>query len=365
MDRSISVEPFLPGEYIKEEMESREWTQDDLASVLGVTRQTVNRLLSGKSGVTPEMAHLLGAAFGTSANMWMNLQTSYELSKSEHDTKEIERRSAIFDQFPISALVKRKWIAKTKSCDELEKSLSSFLERDCLDSPSRFRVAARKSTGGKDGPQLAWFARVRKLSVVAPASKYKDGIDDCLSDLSHLLHDPKDVAVVPKVLSDHGIRLVVVKHLPKTKIDGVATWVKGEPVVGLSLRYGRIDNFWFTLLHELTHIKYRDEAPVDTEEMFKTDEESNIEIRANDEAASFLVPREKLDSFILRAGPLYYQRRVIQFANANGIHPGIVVGQLQRRGELDYSQLRKLLAPIRDRVIGKAITDGWGNNIQL
>ena len=89
----------------------------------------------------------------------------------------------------------------------------------------------------------------------------------------------------------------------------------------------------------------------------------DIEDRADREAASSLIPTEEIESFIGRVGPLYSTDRVVEFANRIRIHPGIIVGQLQYRGEIGYRAMREHLAKIRDIVISTALTDGWGQTI--
>ena len=71
---------FPPGEFIREELEARGWTQGDLAVILGRPIQIVNGIVNGKKIVTPETAKALGAAFGTSAEFWMKLEATYRLS---------------------------------------------------------------------------------------------------------------------------------------------------------------------------------------------------------------------------------------------------------------------------------------------
>jgi HTH-type transcriptional regulator/antitoxin HigA len=88
-----------------------------------------------------------------------------------------------------------------------------------------------------------------------------------------------------------------------------------------------------------------------------------MERRANEEAASSLVPKVDMDSFVLRVGPLYSKDRINRFANRMKIHPGIIVGQLQRRKEIGYSSNREMLAKIRHFVTPAAVTDGWGHSI--
>jgi len=132
-------------------------------------------------------------------------------------------------------------------------------------------------------------------------------------------------------------------------------------VIALSLRFDRIDNFWFTLLHELDHVRAGD-GSLDSDVGPVTDSTGlpPIEIRANEFAQSELLPLADLERFMAEVSPFYSATAVTAFAASVGLHPGIVVGQLQRRKEVSWSALRKLLAPIREFVIsGGACTDGW------
>jgi len=92
-------------------------------------------------------------------------------------------------------------------------------------------------------------------------------------------------------------------------------------------------------------------------------ETAAVEARADSEAANMLIPREQLNSFITRVGPLYSKDRINRFANRIGIHPGIIVGQLQYRKEIPYSANREMLAQVREIVIQEALTDGWGKTV--
>jgi HTH-type transcriptional regulator/antitoxin HigA len=90
---------------------------------------------------------------------------------------------------------------------------------------------------------------------------------------------------------------------------------------------------------------------------------SDVENRANAEAAEMLIPKEKLQSFIVRTRPFYSTERLIQFANLIKIHPGIIAGQLQHRKEIEWSHHRKMLVKVKDILITGALTDGFGNTI--
>jgi HTH-type transcriptional regulator/antitoxin HigA len=82
-------------------------------------------------------------------------------------------------------------------------------------------------------------------------------------------------------------------------------------------------------------------------------------------ATETLVPKSEMDDFIARVGPLFYTIKIRNFASRIHVHPGIVVGQLQHRGKLDWSQNRELLAKVRQFVFGAALTDGWSRAVPI
>ena len=87
------AEVFSPGVFIREELEARGWTQRDLAAVLGRPLQLVNELVNGKKRLTAERAKQLAAAFGTSPELWLNLENAYRLATSEDADPAITKRA--------------------------------------------------------------------------------------------------------------------------------------------------------------------------------------------------------------------------------------------------------------------------------
>jgi len=84
MTGRIPAEVFPPGDFIREELEAREWTQGDLAEILGRPLQAVNEIVAGKKAITPETAQGLGDAFGTGPELWMNLETLRHKAPGRH-----------------------------------------------------------------------------------------------------------------------------------------------------------------------------------------------------------------------------------------------------------------------------------------
>lgn len=81
MSKFVPVEAFPPGEFLLEELEARRWTQTEFAEMIGRPYRLVNEIVLGKRAVTPETAHDFASALGTSAQLWMNLESAWQLSK--------------------------------------------------------------------------------------------------------------------------------------------------------------------------------------------------------------------------------------------------------------------------------------------
>lgn len=360
-----------PGTYVQEELDERGWTQLDLADILGRPIRLVNEIISGKRAVTPETAQGLAAAFGTSAQLWMNLESAYRLKLAATGNENVSRRAQLFTFAPVRDMQRRGWIKdKIDSNEELERELKRFYGTDLIDQPLVLSVACRR-TATSDGltpSQAAWCVRARQLAAAQVVAKFDAGrLDSLESEIRKLAAFPKDARKLPDVFARYGIRFIVVEPLPGAKIDGAAFWLdEDSPAIAVSMRYDRVDAFWFTVMHECSHVRHVDALSIDTEIVGGGAQEvpvSEIEQRANAEASAALIPPDELESFIRRVGPLYSKPRINQFANVLRIHPGVIVGQLQHRGEVGYHAHREMLVKIRDVVVATALTDGWGKTL--
>jgi len=359
-----------PGEFIEQELEARGWTQRDLADILGRTLATVNEIIRSKRGLTTETAVALGQAFGTGPEIWLQREADYRVSLAGQPDNAIRLRARCYDFAPVKEMERRQWIHPTNTPDELEGELKHFFRVTSLDREPELGVALRAPVGDTLTPsQRAWCFRVLQLAEAVAAAEYReDRMSACMRELRQRAAYPQEAHKVSGVLAAYGVRMVVVEPLAGTKVDGVALWLDNKsPVIGVSIRYDRIDGFWFTLCHELAHIIHRHQAPIDVDMpekiLLPTAVRPEMERLADNDAAAMLVPKTELESFVLRVSPLYSKDKIIRFANRIKIHPGIIVGQLQHRGELGYRANREMLVKIRDYVTSVALTDGWGLSI--
>lgn len=368
---SNQTQPRSPGEYIRLLLAEKEWTQVDLGTILGMPPSRVNDLIQNKRSIDPELAIRLSDAFvGTTAEEWLTLESTYRLSLIEGRDDSVRKRVSLIEMAPSREMEKRGWISKTSSVEEMETELLRFFDVDSLNTPPTLQAATRKTDAIDEltPAQRAWCFRVRNLArkiVVAPFNK--DRLADCERELRKLAAFPQEARKVSSIFADFGIRFVVVEPIASCKVDGVALWLDGSsPVIGVSLRFDRIDSFWFTVLHEFIHIRNEDALSVDTNlvgaEAFVTDIPA-IERKANEGASNCLIPAATLESFVQRVGPIYSIERINQFARRVKIHPGIVVGQLQHRAEVGFYAHKETQVKIRDIVVATAVTDGWGHTI--
>lgn len=367
-------EIYPPGDTIREELSERGWTQSDLARITGKSTRAINQIVSGKAAITPETAQQLAGAFGSTAEYWMRREAFHRLSESPIEIDKIRERAKLYELAPLKEMEKRGWISKTASVEELESELMRFFRAEDLASAPHLPVAARTSAPPSEAfapAQAAWCHRVLWLAQGMEVASFRQSrMISAFALLRKMSASSEGCRRVPHVLADHGIRFVIVEHLKRSKIDGVAMWLdERSPVIALSLRYDRIDYFWHSLIHEMVHIKHKDNYLLDVDMFSQNPEFSEkrraIERRTDDEASGLLIPREKLNSFILRTKPMYSKRRIVQFANLNKIHPGIVAGQLQFRGEINYSANREMLVKVRESIIPEALTDGWGSSVNI
>ena len=270
-------------------------------------------------------------------------------------------------------MIKRGWIdAKDiRDVGAVEAALTRFFKVPSVDEIEIFPHAARKTsvTEPVTPTQLAWIYRVREIASEMLVQRYSAAsVMECIPALKTLLIAPEASRKVPGILAEAGIRFVIVESLTSAKIDGVCFWLDdNSPVIGMSLRFDRIDNFWFVLRHEIEHVMRlhgRNAIALDAElegDRAGTGDTIPEEERiANDAAASFCVPSTAMDRFVARKAPFFAERDILGVRSTLAIHPGIVAGQLQRRTGR-YDRFRDHLVKIRHCVAPSAFIDGWGD----
>ncbi|MDP3672681.1 MAG: ImmA/IrrE family metallo-endopeptidase [Telluria sp.] len=192
----------------------------------------------------------------------------------------------------------------------------------------------RRNADAKDALSTLWLSRVRKISTLFASinglPKFKEINATQMTEIAKSSTDPNIVVHLPKLLADHGIVLVYEPYIAGMKLDGaVFTLETGNPVIALSLRYPRLDSFWFTLMHELAHVSlHLDRLTTPIVDDFDEASEDLIEKEADRLALNSTINRS--DWRNCEAKYDLNDNAVFAFATKVGVHPAIVAGRLRK-----------------------------------
>ena len=243
-----------PGEAIRFRMEQQGLKNKDLIPFIG-SPSKVSEVLSGQRGLSLTMIRNLVEGLGIPAEVLIGK------AGAELDPKDPALQG---DRFPLAVMLKRRWFAgfsgtlpeaKAQSADLLT-AFAAPLGKSALQPV--FNRQHVRSKGKTDVYGLAaWRIRVSSLALRQSLPPYKPGTvtREFLGELTRLSYLERGPKLAEEFLAKSGIHLVASAHLPKTYLDGAAIRLPdGSPLVAVTLRHDRLDNFWFTLSHELAHV---------------------------------------------------------------------------------------------------------------
>ena len=356
--------PFInigPGEFIKDEMEFRNWTQEILSEILGISLKSVNRIIKNKQSITVDVAKCLSEAFGQSPEYWLNLNNNYRLRLSEEKDKEREIRlkSVIYNYMPISEMIKKGWIKDSK--DDIKKLQDivrkfwkmpkkkvNFSFIDQIELPN-----LRKSesfTQFNKYYTLTWFQMAKQCSPKYKVNNYNQKeLKKLAYNLFTFTNKRDGVNQFIYKLNNTGVKIFILSHLPKTYIDGASFCDETNPVIVYTKRYDRVDNFWFTIAHEIAHIilhlQSKNKYFINDLSYLTTKEEEE----ANKYASKWLKTKEILRYFKKKSFFKYIsEKRILDCSEELNIGKSIIVGALQHHGKLSYRNLNKLKRKVSD-----------------
>ncbi|EGH29568.1 hypothetical protein PSYJA_11540 [Pseudomonas syringae pv. japonica str. M301072] len=315
--------------------------QADLVPYFG-TRSRVSEVLARKRPLTVPMIRALAVGLGISADTLVGLD---EVGSNQ------PKPSVDWAKFPVKEMVARGWIDSitNKAKKTIEEIVQGFIgDMGLQESGASFRrtLAGDSATPTTAYALYAWLARVIQKSreIKHQLPEYdKDKVGDALIkqivQLSRFEDGPR---MAVDLLKQHGIAVVIEPQLKGTMLDGAALKeVDGTPIIALTLRYDRIDNFWFTLVHELVHVwKHIDdtsEAILDDLEHASTDKR---ESEANRIARDAFIPRsmwKRTDAYLKPS-----KETIVKLAKELKIHPAIVAGRLRKEAG-NYNQFTDLI----------------------
>jgi HTH-type transcriptional regulator/antitoxin HigA len=322
-----------PIEAILFRLDQQNLSRKDLVPYIG-SASKVSEVLARKRPLSLSMIRRLHQGLGIPAEVLI-ADTAMSLEENGHGLD--------FSRFPLAELVARGCLSSPAAParalkDYAEELLRPLLQEMLPRSPmSATLMRAPLHQRGKreidSYAQLAWRLCVLKQARrLVPSRSYEPGRlnTEELRDIARLSAFVDGPRLAQERLAQLGITLVVEPHFPRTYLDGAAMLDQGRPVVALTLRHDRLDNFWFTLLHELSHVALHlaEEQPLFLDDMEATGFSEQLEADADALAQQSLIPTEAWQGAAVRHSLMADD--AVALADQLRIHPAIVVGRLRR-----------------------------------
>jgi len=325
-DERYPIEMPDPISAIRFRMEQQGLAQKDLASYIG-SPSKVSEVLNGKRPLTLNMIRALHKGLGIPA----------EILLQEKDDAPLEDETGLdWSKFPIADLIKRGWIKFDGTLAQAKENAEELVRSFFKGVPIQNLLGARCRQNIRSGKKLdeyalmAWKAQVLKIAAFKPVSAYKKGVvsQKFISEVVRLSYLEEGPRLVNEYLGKNGIHFVILKHLQGTHLDGAAFLNEnGAPIIALTLRYERIDNFWFTLAHELAHIKLH--LGKENIDCF-IDDDFNVEGDAKEIQADMMAREAIIPGKIWgRISKNLSNDNIFERADELRLHPAILAGRLR------------------------------------
>lgn len=316
-----------PIEAIRFRMEQLDLAQKDLARYVG-SASRASEVLSGKRPLTLPMIRALSTGLDIPASLLIS-----DAEEESHGEPELN-----WDRFPTSEMKDRNWI--TAPAQSYIEAVREFISPVLPYAASFRRTSHFRGARNVDSyALLAWLARIwhraeGKLQKVSEEAALAS--PDLVREVIRLSWSERGPLLAVEFLEQHGIRVIIEPALPRTFLDGATLFSPKGPIVGLTLRFDRLDHFWYTLVHELAHIVLHSDRSalfIDDLEAGPSDE---MESEADAFAGEALIPAEAWHAS--PASRLRSRQAVEHLARQLRISPAIVAGRVRR----EYNDYRVL-----------------------
>ncbi len=349
----IPFEVTHPGILIKDELDAREdINQKDLAKELGVKASFLNEIIKGKRPLTADYAIILEKIFEIPADYWMRFQTQFEIDKARIKEKNIEKIknieiwNIIKEYVPVRYFKKHKYLTDSIKEDIVKilsiynvKSIDGLINSAAKNKFAFFRKSKKLQIDDKNmfaWSSLALFEAARQKTNTF----HLENIDQLCIQLNQIFYKNENTLVeTKKILNQYGIKFITIPKLEKTPIDGYSFWSGDNPTIAITLRYTRIDNFAFTIMHEIGHIAKHlshDKAKRYMD-IYRAKKESIAEKEADNFAQHKLIPPSYWNEIVKKHQPLD-DDKIISLGDTFKINPAILLGRICF--EMDYYAIK-------------------------
>lgn len=335
-----------PGVVLCRLLDKRGLSQRDLASRIDVAHSLLNNILKGNRNINVNIAIALESVGFENANYWSTLQMNYDLELAKKDHNNIKKAKVIKEWndieesriVPISYLKKQNIGINTS--DDIDKIYSIYGVNNFTDlqnrviefNPTYFRKSSKFSESKSSIVAWSLLAKYKaNEESVGPFVREKE--ESLLNDLKIVFYNNDNVLKETKrILNRYGVKFLPLNRPPQTPVDGKSFMSGNNPAIVLSLKYKRLDNFAFTLFHELGHVFEHltnpDKPEYSNEEFFINSPNSElVEFEADNYARGKLINQGLWDDFVT-LNESFADTVIFKFSKKHKIHPGIIRGRI-------------------------------------
>ncbi len=352
-----------PGEAIKYMLDKRSWTQEDFAQIISISPKHANELIKNKKPLSLELIIDISDAFSFDEEArqgFIKLYTNYRVKTIDASNDNLVKSKAeLFGKYPISEMIKKGWMEKTNDYNSLIEQCKKVLNIDSIQAIDslNYNLYFRKSDNGnfEDTNAKIWrkVAETKAQKVTVPEYN-KQALELLLSKVNEYTVRNKGVSEFLNDLQLTGVKFIHLSHLSKTYMDGAAFKSGNTPIIALTGRYDRLDNFWFTISHEISHVLRHliNENDFFADDSFNSDEKDEKEKEANEMASSALKSKEILQWFRNFYGYLP-KEEVLNCSRTLKIHPSSIVGILAFNKKTSFATIHRFKASVEDKIPDK------------
>jgi len=347
-----------PGEFLEDIIESRNLTKRDVAQRLDVNPSLITNITACKKPIGPELAIKLEHVLGVSRNIWINMNSDYRMFQEKQKEKErLKNRENWVKEFPIKFLKKLNLIPNTANYQKLAAALLDFFGISAPEVWDKYygtqAAQLRQSQAFDYDPKAleTWIRAGEKFAEEEVIESYdKKLFRKNLKEIKNLTQkEPEEfIPKMKELCAEAGVALTFVPEPKGISVYGCTKLLnKKNPLIIQSLRRKVNDHFWFTFFHEAGHILLHGKRDIFID---NENTESQKEDEADQFARNILINKKDYQKFIQSNN--FNKKSVLNFANSQNIHPGIVVGRLQHDQYIKYAWLHDLKEKINFNKLG-------------
>lgn len=267
MNKTIykNIIAFHPGYYVQELLGEFAMSQKELAQRLDTTEKTVSLLLNGKAPLSNRMANGLAIVFGTSVNLWLNLNAQYNAKIIEIDRqKGDEAQEEILRMLDYAYFVTNGFVEKTESLAQRVLNLQRFLRVSDLNVLKKRDYLIQSRIFGSPGAEMnnvranAWIQTAMTVGGETEAPEFNEqALMDALPKIRALAEDDSDSSLVKiqSLLNACGVVLIVLPDLANCGLCGAVKWLtRDRAMIVINQRNSDWHAFWFLIFHELGYV---------------------------------------------------------------------------------------------------------------